>query len=191
MNFWKKKNKMIGKKKKAVFFDRDGVVNYRIVGEYINSINEFKFIQDFLYLFPKVIVAGFDTMLITNQQGVSKGLMSIDQLKNVLNFMQNQLLNKFGAGFKDLYYCTDLAESGSYYRKPNPGMIVKAINQWNIDIEKSWMVGDSPTDAIAGKKAKLNTILIGNYSKEECPEADIIVKNLFDAEKIILSQETY
>ncbi len=179
---------MTGKKKKAVFFDRDGVVNYRIVGEYIKDIEEFRFIQDFLYIFPKIIENGFDTFLITNQQGVSKGLMTNEELKIVLNYMQDVLVKKFGVGFKDLYYCTDLAESGSYYRKPNPGMIVEAINKWDIDIENSWVIGDSTTDAIAGKRANLKTILIGNYGKKDCPEADFIVENLFDAEKLILNE---
>jgi D-glycero-D-manno-heptose 1,7-bisphosphate phosphatase len=165
---------------KAIFFDRDGVVNLRIVHDYIKKAEEFRFLPDFLELYPKVIKAGYETLLITNQQGVSKGLMTLSQLEGVLDYMQNYLVNRFGRGFKDIFYCTDLAESGSYYRKPNPGMILEGIDKWNIDIAKSWMIGDSPTDSIAGKKAGLKTILIGDY--KDVKEADFIVKDLYDLE---------
>jgi D-glycero-D-manno-heptose 1,7-bisphosphate phosphatase len=172
-------------KNKAVFFDRDGVVNVRMVKDYVKNINEFKFLPDFLYFFPKIVNAGYDTFLITNQQGVSKGIMSIEQLKAVLNFMQDQLTKYFGFCFKDLFYCIEPAESGSYFRKPNPGMIIEAIVKWDIDIENSWVIGDSPSDAKAGKTAGLNTILIGDYSHNEQPEADYIVKDFFEIEQIV------
>ncbi|MFC2130074.1 HAD-IIIA family hydrolase [Bacteroidota bacterium] len=167
---------------KAVFFDRDGVVNMRMVNDYVRNIREFNFLPDFLSFFPKVLKSGCSVFLITNQQGVSKGIMTLNELQDVLNFMQNKLIDLYGTGFHDIFYCTDLADSGSYYRKPNPGMIIDAVNKWNIDVNKSWVIGDSPTDAAAGKRAGLNTILLGDYKKQEHPDADFIVMDLYDIE---------
>lgn len=170
-------------KLKAVFFDRDGVVNLRVINDYIKNSREFKFLPDFLYFFPKVISSGYHTILITNQQGVSKGLMSLDELKEVFDFMQLSLQEKAGAVFDDIFYCTDPADTNSFYRKPNPGMILDAIKKWDIDTESSWVIGDSISDAQAGKRAGLKTVLVGKYKKENCTEADYIVKNLFEIEK--------
>jgi len=175
----------MNKSNKAVFFDRDGVVNMRAVKDYIKSEDEFQFLPDFLDFFPKVIDSGYLAFLITNQQGVGKGVMTIEQLKEVLSFMQNQLKGKFGKGFDEIFYCTDLADSGSYFRKPNPGMILQAVDKWNIVKENSWVIGDSPSDAKAGRRAGLRTVLIGNYKAGDCLEADYIIKNLFAIEDVV------
>ena len=168
---------------KAVFFDRDGVVNLRVINDYIKNSREFKFLPDFLHFFPKVISSGYHTFLITNQQGVSKGVMSLEELKGIFNFMQFGLQKKTGSQFHDIFYCTDPADSNSFYRKPNPGMLLDAIKKWNIDIESSWVIGDSISDAQAGKRAGMKTVLVGKYNKDTCPEADYIARNLFDIEK--------
>lgn len=170
---------MIIDKKKAVFFDRDGIVNMRAVKDYIKSENEFQFLPDFLDFFGKLIDTDYLVFLTTNQQGVGKGIMTSEQLKSVLDYMQNHLMDKFGKGFDDIFYCTDLADSGSFYRKPNPGMILEAIEKWNLDAENSWIIGDSSSDATAGKRAGIKTVLVGDYKKEDIPDADYIIKDLF------------
>lgn len=163
----------------AVFFDRDGVVNMRAVKDYIKSEDEFQFLPDFLDFFPKVLKSNYLTFLITNQQGVGKGVMTLEQLKEVLTYMQNQLKEKFGKGFDDIFYCIDLAGSESYFRKPNPGMILQAVDKWALDKENSWVIGDSPSDVTAGRRAGLKTVLIGDYKKNEITDADYIINNLF------------
>jgi D-glycero-D-manno-heptose 1,7-bisphosphate phosphatase len=170
---------------KAVFFDRDGVVNLRIIRDYIKTPAEFHFMPDFLKFFPKIRKKGYKTFVATNQQGVGKGVMTESQLIEVFEFMQSELRKKFHYAFDDIFFCTELAENGSFYRKPNPGMLLEAIEKWNIDPAQSWMIGDSPSDVIAGKKAGLKTILIGNQSKEDCPEADYIVMDFFEIMGII------
>lgn len=178
-------NSLNNKPIKAVFFDRDGVVNMRAVKDYIKNEDEFHFLPDFVEFFGKAIKSNYKTFLITNQQGVGKGIMTIEQLDQVLKFMQNKLIKIYGKGFDDIFYCTDLAESGSYFRKPNPGMILKAIEKWNIDKNLSWVIGDSPSDVIAGRRAGIKTVLIGNYNKNEIPEADYIIKNLIEIENLV------
>jgi D-glycero-D-manno-heptose 1,7-bisphosphate phosphatase len=170
-------------KTKAVFFDRDGVVNMRAVKDYIKTEKEFHFLPDFVEFFGKLIKSDYKTFLITNQQGVGKGIMSVEQLEQVLKFMQNELSGFYGKGFDDIFYCTDLAETGSYFRKPNPGMILQAIDKWKIDKQTSWIIGDSPSDVIAGRRAGIRTVLIGNYKHIDIPEADYIIKSLIEIEK--------
>lgn len=147
---------------KAVFFDRDGVVNIRVVGEYISKAEDFVFWSDFIAFFKKIKDKGLQTYLITNQQGIGKGVMSIEQLNTLHAYMQEELMKKTGHQFDDIFYCTALAKDNNRCRKPNPGMLLDAADKYDIDLEKSWFIGDSPSDAIAGKRANCKTILIGN-----------------------------
>jgi D-glycero-D-manno-heptose 1,7-bisphosphate phosphatase len=74
-------------------------------------------------------------------------------------------------------------EKNSYCRKPNPGMLIKAMDKWNIDKDESFMLGDSLIDAQAGKNAGIKTILIGKFPKENKDDADFIFNNI----KILLT----
>lgn len=165
---------------KAIFFDRDGVVNYRIVGEYVRDYSEFKLIPDFIPFFKVIKQNGFLAIMISNQQGIGKGLMNENELAEVHKTMQKELLNKTGYQFDDIYFSADLAESNSYRRKPNPGMIIEAIDKWNIDILNSWMIGDKQSDVIAGKSAGVRTVLLHFDIKKRIPEADYFFKNLIE-----------
>ncbi len=147
-------------KKRAIFFDRDGIVNVRKFGGYITSIDEFDFNSDFIRLFKFLSNSDYLLILITNQQGIGKGLMSEDDLTNIHEYMQRNLRLKTRRQFDDIFYCPDLAESASLRRKPNPGMILEAIDKWDVDAENSWMIGDAVTDIEAGKKAGVLTIFI-------------------------------
>lgn len=162
---------------KAFFFDRDGIVNKRIIDGYVTNTDEFEIIDEILTIFEMIKSSGHLAILITNQQGIGKGLMSEEDLSNVHDFMQEILEINTGYKFDDIYYCPDLADSGSICRKPHPGMIINAAEKWNIDLNNSWMIGDSTKDAIAGKNSGCRSILIGNYSQYDCPEADFIFKS--------------
>ena len=152
-------------KNKAIFFDRDGIVNYRIVDGYVSKIDEFHFIPDFFNFFESIKKVGFLAILVSNQQGVGKGIITIEKLAEIHKFMQITLEKVTKFKFDDIYVCTELAQINSYRRKPNPGMILEAINKWNIERTQSWMIGDSISDVIAGKRAGINTILISSQNK--------------------------
>lgn len=152
---------------KCFFFDRDGIVNKRKFGGYIKEYNEFEFIPEFLEIFKKVDELGFLKIIITNQQGIGKGLMKKEELSIVHNQMQFNLYKQFGFSFDDIFYCPDLANSGSQTRKPEPGMILEAIEKWDIDKEKSFFLGDSESDSLAGERAGTKTILIGDFPKNK------------------------
>ena len=149
-------------KNKAVFFDRDGIINQRLIGDYVIKPEQFKLNPEIIDIFKFIKKNNFLAILITNQQGVGKGLMTLSELDEVHSYMQNLLLEKCGYQFDDIYFCTELALSNSFYRKPNPGMILDAINKWKIATDTSIMIGDTDSDIIAGKSAGLRTILVNN-----------------------------
>ena len=152
---------------KCFFFDRDGIVNTRKYDGYIKSYDEFEFIPEFLEIFKLTEKLGFLKIVITNQQGIGKGLMTEEELNTIHKLMQFNLYQKLGFSFDDIYYCPDLADSGSKTRKPEPGMLLEAIEKWNIDNNESYFIGDSESDALASQRARIKTILIGDFTKNK------------------------
>lgn len=159
---------------KCIFFDRDGIINERLVGAYVRNWKEFKFIEEFFDLFELIDKYNFLKIIITNQQGIGKRLMSQNDLKVIHKNMQLELFNRFRSNFDDIYFSSDLANTGSFYRKPQPGMLLQAIEKWNINKDESYFIGDSLTDAQAGINAGVKTILVGEFDKNE---ADYVFKN--------------
>lgn len=187
--------------RKTFFFDRDGIVNERIIGGYVTSKEDFVFIPEIFSLFRIVKDAGFLAILVTNQQGIGKGLMSEGDLTEIHAMMQMRLRSETGSAFDDIYVagerdvslqsgcCKDsMAERR---RKPSPAMLLEADEHWGIDFAASWMLGDSRSDAQAGRAAGARTILVGDYAEDE---ADIVVPSLgalLPQMPIILTLESY
>lgn len=171
--------------KKALFIDRDGIVNKKIPDDYVKNIEEFSFKDEILPILEWGKSHDYLLILITNQQGIGKGIMSESDLHRIHHHMNSILLDRIGLCFDDIYFCPDLAESGSFRRKPNPGMLLEAIEKWNINPQQSWMIGDSISDAKAGNLSGTRTILVGNYSAEQVPEADFIIPDLKEALSIL------
>lgn len=169
---------------KAVFFDRDGIINFRPVGDYILKPEDFHIIPDFLDLLKIIKELGYLAIIISNQQGVGKGFMTENNLKDIDKYMYE--LCKLNSGYypDDSFYCTDLKESNSYRRKPNPGMILEAAEKWDIDLKNSFFIGDSISDITAGRNAGVKTIFV---SLIECPDADYNFPNLYNVKESIFS----
>lgn len=148
-------------KNKALFFDRDGIINRRIIGGYVTTIEDFSFIPDFFTVFAYAILKNYIPIVITNQQGIGKGIMTVHQLRAIHAHMQATLHKITGHTFDDIRFCASLAQDNDPRRKPNPGMITESIHQWNIDPAASWMIGDSESDIIAAQAAGVRTIFIG------------------------------
>jgi histidinol-phosphate phosphatase family protein len=167
----------------SLFLDRDGVINERIIGGYIQDIPSFHFLDDV----PKAItvlrkIFGY-IFVVTNQQGIGKGIMTVDDLHLIHNYMEDQLSMKFD----EIYYSPFLAGENNMMRKPNPGMALQAKRDFpEIDFSKSIMVGDSVSDILFGKGVQMKTIYISNEKKEV--EADLICTSLYDFAKIILKE---
>ena len=164
----------------TLFLDRDGVINKRIFGGYVRSIDEFEFLPGVLDSI-KIFSEKFGRIVIvTNQQGVGKGLMSEHQLEIVHEHLESSVTDH-GGSIDAILYCTDLAYSEGNCRKPSPEMANKAKQVFpEILFEKSIMVGDSTSDIQFGRNAGMKTIFITSSEKSEeaIALADISVGSL-------------
>ena len=160
---------------KALFLDRDGIINKRIVGGYVRTPNEFEFLEDIFPLMQLAKSCGYLLIMISNQQGVGKGLMTQHELDLLHTFMQDALQKRLGFALDALYVCTDLDGTDSPRRKPQPGMLMEAFTHHSINPATSWFIGDSKTDAQAGRAAGVHTILVGEFSPTD---ATIVVPDL-------------
>jgi len=169
---------------KVIFFDRDGIVNRRKIDDYIKTKNEFEFEDNFFDIFSLVKEKGYLAILITNQQGVGKGLMSIDDLENIHQYMQHKLIEKTKHQFDFINYCTDLADSNSIRRKPNTGMLEEACNIYNVSIKDSYFIGDTDSDIQTAKNFNLKSILIANKITPTIPDYHFVsIKEIIEYDK--------
>lgn len=169
----------------AIFLDRDGVVNRRRVGDYVKRWEEFEFVPDVFDVLPSIGKAGFLAVLVTNQQGIAKGLMTEADLAGVHDAMQGELRRRSGHGFDAIYFCPHRDGEGCDCRKPQPGMLRQAASDLEIDLACSWMIGDSEGDVQAGRSAGCRTIRIAAAGTES--EADFVVPNLTEAWKRVIN----
>lgn len=180
----------------AVFLDRDGTI-VEDVG-YMNLPEQIKFIPGSIEAIKMLNEAGYKVVVISNQAGVARGLVTEDMLQTIDKIIHRDILNG-GAHLDALYYCPHHPEHGVYpyrqtceCRKPHPGLVKRATRDQNIDLSKSFMVGDKATDIKTGKNVKIKTILVltgrGAKEKDELKEKpDHIANNLLEAAKWIIS----
>jgi D-glycero-D-manno-heptose 1,7-bisphosphate phosphatase len=163
--------------KKAVFFDRDGVINKRILGGYVTKWDEFIWLDDVGETLLAIKEKGYLAIIISNQRGVGTGIMTQLALDALHEKMQSELKVIFGAEFDDIFYCTD-ANDDSKRRKPSPEMIFEAAVKWNIDLALSWFVGDSPSDIEAGHRAGTRTAFLLNDHETAPKNASVLLHRL-------------
>lgn len=142
----------------ALFLDRDGVLNVLRHDDYVKCPDELEVlpgVKEAIALLRKQFV---HTFIVTNQQGVSKGLMTeVD-----LHAVHKKLIDEIGE-IDHIYYCTALQSAHSFYRKPNIGMALQARRDYpDIRLKESVMVGDSASDMLFGRRAGMTTVLIGD-----------------------------
>lgn len=167
----------------AVFFDRDGIVNRRRVDDYVRQWGDFEFLPEIFTILPRAREAGFVAILVTNQRGIARGLMSETALETIHASMQRELARVAGAVFDAIYYCPHERDAGCNCRKPLPGMLLDAARDHALDLEASWMIGDSESDIAAGLAAGCRTILVSDHRGHSV--ADVVVRTLVQAWAII------
>ncbi|WP_075602321.1 D-glycero-alpha-D-manno-heptose-1,7-bisphosphate 7-phosphatase [Saccharicrinis aurantiacus] len=139
--------------KKAVFIDRDGVVNSDEGHYYIYKIEDFVLNPDLPSALALLKEAGFMLVLITNQGGVAKGIYTVDDVNAIHQKMQG-ILQAYNANFDAIYCCPHHNEvSNCECRKPKPGMLLQAAEEYDIDLSESFLIGDSLRDIQAGEAA--------------------------------------
>jgi histidinol-phosphate phosphatase family protein len=143
----------------TLFLDRDGVINEEIVGSYITSTEEFRFCDGALEAL-NVLGSIFGTIVVvTNQRGVGRGIMSMETLRNI-NSNMSVAVKDAGGRIDKIYSCTAVNDE-DHNRKPNTGMAIQAREDFpEIDFRKSIMVGNSISDMEFGKRQAMNTVFL-------------------------------
>jgi D-glycero-D-manno-heptose 1,7-bisphosphate phosphatase len=197
-----KGRKKVLEKVKAIFLDRDGVINKNIKD--MKKPEQFEILKGTSEAIKKINDTGYLAVVVTNQPTISKGFLSFENMEKIHDKM-NKELTKYNAHIDAIYMCPHHPEKGfereipelkidCNCRKPKPGMITDAIRDYNIDIRGSWIIGDSLTDIVAGKNAGIKTAFIysggGSGSKNEKKyktiKPDMTCHNLLDAIKNII-----
>lgn len=153
--------------KPCIFFDRDGIVNQCPGPGYVETIDGFFLQESFTAALQVAHRKGYEAILITNQRGVGRGIMSQAALDEIHDHMED-LLKQQGLEFTDIYVCID-TDNTSPRRKPNPGMILEAAEKHHLDLAASWMIGDNETDVQAGQRAGCQTVFVGEKEIEAKP----------------------
>ncbi|MEI8143303.1 MAG: HAD family hydrolase [Candidatus Berkelbacteria bacterium] len=179
--------------KPAVFLDRDGVINYNAnPHDYVKKWDEFRFYKNAVKALKDLSKRNIFTVLVTNQRGISRNIMSHEDLLDIHKNMLEEL-GKVNASISQIYYCSHGHEDNCNCRKPMPGMFLQAAKEHEIILEKSFMVDDARSGIEAGKRAGCKTILVltgnGRENLKTVDEwefkPDYITKDLLSATKII------
>lgn len=182
------------KKQKAIFLDRDGVINVdnlstilenrKAVKRYVYKIGDFKFmprVMEALINIPKDYIK----IILTNQAGIGRGYYTKEQYFELTSWMLNQFKDK-SIIIDRVYFCPHSPEQGCACRKPKIGLVEQAVRDFGIDLSQSWMIGDKETDIEMGKSAGCKTILIPSVKLEGTIHPDYVAKDLYDAIDFIL-----
>lgn len=185
----------LSNKQKAIFLDRDGTIN-KYVG-FLRSIDDFELLPMVSDAVKMINSSGCLAIIVTNQPVIARGEVTAAEL-DIIHRKMETLLGRAGAYIDGLYYCPHHPDKGfkgeipelkyeCECRKPNPGMLLQAAKDFNIDLTASWIIGDSKSDVQTGINAGCKTALISN-SKTEYGQ-DITAESLYEAVKQILGVE--
>lgn len=183
---------------KAIFLDRDGVIN-----KDPDKWTEYSYVTDWsLFVFlPGVFEAlkmlkdkGIKVILVSNQAGVSKGYFTKEKLDDITRSMRQEI-EKHGGSIDDVYYCTHKSDDNCECRKPKTGLLEKAAKKHDIDCKKTYFIGDSHVDVIAGRDVGCTTVFVlsGKTPREEMEtweeKPDHVCKDLLEAVQWVMKKE--
>ena len=156
-------------KLKTVFVDRDGVINQER-SDYVKSISELEIYPNVAKNIKLLKDAGFLVIVITNQSAVNRGIVTHETINQIHNSIQDHL-KKYGTFLDGFYYCPHTPNENCNCRKPKSGLLEKAILELNIDLNSSWMIGDSDSDIEAADSIGCKAIKINdNFSLDNAVE---------------------
>jgi len=166
---------------KVVFFDRDGTINVKMPDDsYVTKWGGFQFLPNTFEVLRAIKDRGYKRILVTNQRGIVRNIMTNAQLLHIHEQMQS-ILRQNGCSFDHIFYCPHDIQEKCNCRKPMPGLLTMAEKFYIIDKEHSFMVGDSLSDMEAGRRYGVKTIRVGSIDVN----ADYSVLNLPDLLHII------
>lgn len=175
------------KGKKTIFFDRDGTLIIDKV--YLNDPEQIVYLPGVFEALTQLRDHGFQFVIVTNQSGVARGLVSIENLNEihrriVAEFARHEIF------FVGIYYAPYSVESNHAMRKPNAGMLLAAATDHGIDLAQSWIVGDRASDVEAGHRAGCKGVLLEGAETAETIAAcqpELVVPDILSCAKGILA----
>jgi len=183
---------------KVIFLDRDGTLTEE--KDFVSRIEEIKFISGAKEALKILQDLGYKLVIISNQSGIARGIMTEEQVKEVNRFILKELGNE-GIKIEGIYYCPHHPEENCNCRKPKTGLIKKVLKKNNLKLKDSWAIGDKLSDVLLGKNIKGKSILVltgygqGERQKIELnskdtfwQKPDYIAKDILDAALFIKSE---
>ena len=166
--------------KKAIFLDRDGVINKAIVKNGLptppNLLDELKILPGVKESILKLKKLNFVCIIVTNQPDVSRGKINKNTVIKINNFLKKKIK------LDDIFVCYHDDKDNCNCRKPKPGLLLQAGKKWNVDFKKSFMIGDRWRDIQSGEKAGCKTIYLDyNYRDKKPKNPDFVTDTLLNA----------
>lgn len=186
--------KNLGNRQKAVFLDRDGTINKHI--GFLTDIDDFELLPDVAKAIKLINESGYLAIIATNQPVIARGEVTENELRLIHNKMET-LLGQSGAYVDGIYFCPHHPDKGfegeiavlktdCLCRKPKPGLLLQAAEDFNIDLKQSWMTGDSKNDIKAGIFAGCSTVLLGKGDYGQNITADSLLTAVKKIMELIL-----
>ena len=175
----------------ALFLDRDGTLNRRLIDNYVTRPEDFVILPGVLEALAMLSQRFEHIFMVTNQQGIGKGLMTEADLKQINNgFLQD--VQSTGGRIDQVYFCPSLKSENSFFRKPNIGMALQAKKEYpSLVLKECVMVGDTKTDMMFGHRAGMTTVLVGEERQLTTthPElVDFYFETLLDFARFLLKK---
>jgi len=170
---------------KVVFLDRDGVINEEV--GYLHKIKDFKFINGVIDSCNYFLSLGYQIIVVTNQSGIGRGLYKEEDF-HILNQWMLDNFEQEGVRILDVFFCPHGPDDNCYCRKPKPGLFKDAKEKHDIDMNKSWMIGDKEADIEAANNAGISqTILVrsGHIIDEDATKSKYILDSIIDIVDVI------
>ena len=165
---------------KAIFLDRDGIIN--VDHAYVYKKENFEFCEGIFETLQHFISLDYILFVVTNQSGIGRGYYSEEDFEKLTSWMLEEFTCK-DVKITKVYHCPHSPNDGCECRKPKTDMFKRAKKEFDIDMQNSWMIGDKPSDIEAGKNSGIpNTIFVNNST---CKEASYSVKSILDTIDII------
>jgi D-glycero-D-manno-heptose 1,7-bisphosphate phosphatase len=168
---------------RGAFLDRDGTLNVRPgEHEYLTHLDQFVWLPDAPEALARLSRAGYVLAVVSNQRGVGRGLVSTSVLRQIEQRIQDDLAG-LGCRIEVFRYCFHELTDGCDCRKPRPGMLQDVSRDLDLDLERSWMIGDAESDVTAGKAAGCHTAFVGPGGL--AGGADVVAPSLDQASRTI------
>jgi len=167
--------------KKAIFLDRDGIIN--IDRSYVYKKEDFEFCDGVFEALQYFISLGYQLFIVTNQSGIGRGYYTQEDFEKLTSWMLDEFTCK-DIKITKVYYCPHAPEEKCGCRKPKIGMFQKAQEEFKIDMKNSWIIGDKSSDIQAGQNAGIEKTIFVNKTAT-CKDASYSVKSILDTINII------